>query len=173
MRCAFPGLPGIPDRGFYRMGVSSDDGFRVSQGFAPIRQVLHVTGTGIDKDVGAVASTKTDGNGGSAVHCPLLRSLSGVYFDASVCPNIPDLTGKIGVAQVGTCGKSDAALCYAMQQKGALAAILINNPTYGYPYRMSGTPEGTITIPALNVNGFGGQKDFLGHQREPGGVDWR
>jgi hypothetical protein len=25
---------------------------------------------------------------------------------------------------------------------------------------MSGTPEGTVTIPALNVNGFGGQKDF-------------
>jgi hypothetical protein len=157
----FQGWLVFPTAGFYRMGVSSDDGFRLSTGFAPIRQVLHVTGNGIDTDVEAVVSKKTDGNGGFGGEIPVTPiSAPVVYIDGSTCPDLPDLTGKIGVAQTATCSKSDAALVYAMQQKGAVAAIVINNPTYGYPYRMSGTPEGTVTIPALNVNGFGGQKDF-------------
>jgi hypothetical protein len=56
---------------------------------------------------------------------------------------------------------SDADLVFAAQTNGALGAILINQPANGFPFVMTGTPTGTnatITIPALNVSGYKGDR---------------
>ena len=55
---------------------------------------------------------------------------------------------------------SDADLVFAAQTNGALAAIVINQPAQGFPFVMNGTPTGNgkITIPALNVSGYKGDR---------------
>jgi len=170
-----PGIPGTPNNtdnigalfkfwlvfpqaGFYKLGVSSDDGFRVSEGLAPTRQVLHVSGSGIDKDVGAVVSTTVDGNGGFGVPPPVVPiSAPVVFLPTSVaCPITTDLTGKIAVAYAGTCGDDDAHLVLELQNKGAVGAIIINKPNNGFPYTMGGSAGAPITIPAVNVSGYKG-----------------
>src|SRR5437879_9901703 len=76
----FQGYLVFPTRGFWRMGVSSDDGFRVSEGFAPLRQVLHLTGNGIDRDVGATVSKKSFGNGGFGAELPITPINAHVFY---------------------------------------------------------------------------------------------
>src|SRR5262249_13840581 len=145
----------FPNPGFYRVGVNSDDGFRLSEGFAPLRQVLHVNGTGINKDVGAVVSKSTDGGAGFGPPLPVIPITAPVvYVSSNTCPNLPDLTGKIAVADHLLCGYGDPALVMALQNAGAVAAIIINPPSFGFPYVMTGNPGGNLTIPALNVSGF-------------------
>jgi hypothetical protein len=177
-----PGIPGVtgrdanfaaefqsyiafPAAGFYRMGVSSDDGFRVSESTGIARQVLHVTGPGVDRDVAAVVSTTTDGNGGFGAPLPVVPITAPVvYLDGSSCPvlSAPNMAGKIA-AVIGTvCNNtlSDALMAYECQTNGAVAVILINDPTWGLPYRVSGSAPGPITIPVIQVNGFGGEVDL-------------
>jgi len=96
-----PGTPGItmdthdvaawfdsfvvfPTAGFYEMGVGSDDGFRLSEGIGLKRQVLHVTGTGIDTDVAAVVSTTNYGNPGFGATLPQTPISGPVFFVNSV-----------------------------------------------------------------------------------------
>ncbi len=155
----------FPTAGLYKMGVSSDDGFRVSQGFGPARQVLHVTGTGVNTDVGAVVSQKAGNANNLGVDLPV------VPFSAEVVPittttwagfpaPLPNVSGKIAVVDEGIYGASDQLATYVAQTNGAVAIILINKPANGFPYTVGGTAPGPITIPVLMVSGFAGQRDF-------------
>ncbi|EEF57776.1 hypothetical protein, partial [Pedosphaera parvula] len=177
-----PGLPGttgsenyyaagfqsyvvFPTAGFYQMGVSSDDGFRVSEGLGVSRQALHVTGPGIDTDVAAVATYGgTSGNAGYGATLPLTPVTGPAVFVPVPCPNLPgavNLANKIGVADYASCdsGFNVHDLAYNLQTNGALAAIIINNPSYGLPFVGDGSGA-PVTIPVLVVNGDFGQRDF-------------
>ena len=173
-----PGLPGLtlsennfarafdawvifPSAGFYVMGVNSDDGFRLSEGQGITRQVLHVTGAGIDTDVAAVVSYTNWNNGGFGGAPPIVPiSAEVVYVNSNNFPGV-NLTGKIALVDNGFFGISDdSLLCYIAQTNGAVGFIEINKPANGMPYRMGGTPPSPVTIPALNVSGFGGQRDW-------------
>jgi hypothetical protein len=151
----------FPQAGFYEMGVNSDDGFRVTEAEGISRQVLHVTGPGIDTDVAAVVSSTNNpaGYGGSL---PLTSITAPVVFvDTNSCPNLPsiNLTGKIGVIDYQRCGnQNDNVVAYNLQTNGALAAVIINNPSFGLPFVGGGSLP--VTIPVIIVNGFGGQRDF-------------
>ncbi len=164
----------FPQAGFYNMDVNSDDGFRLFEGWGPTRQVLHVTGTGINTDVGAVVSETRYGNGGFGAPPPIVPITAPVvYVNSNNFPGI-NLTGKIAVVdedfyKLG----NDALLCYIAQTNGAVGVITINPPSNGFPYVMGGTPPAPITIPSLNVNGFGGQRDFWVTNPEPDRLDWR
>jgi len=149
------------------MGVGSDDGFRLSEGYGLKRQVLHVTGTGIDTDVAAVVSTTNYlnyGNGGFGATLPQTPISGPVFFVNSnnyTLGGSINLTGKVAVVDINLRGiTDDALLCYFAQTNGAIAVITINVPTNGLPYRMSGTPPAPLEIPALNVSGDFGQRDF-------------
>ncbi len=173
-----PGLPGLtgssanfarafdswvvfPSAGFYVMGVNSDDGFRLSEGQGVTRQVLHVTGTGINTDVAAVVSYTNWNNGGFGGAPPLVPITAPVvYVNSNNFPGV-NLTGKIALVDNGFSGiTDDSLLCYIAQTNGAVGFIEINKPANGMPYRMGGTPPKPVTIPALNVSGFGGQRDW-------------
>lgn len=175
-----PGIPGLttiknffargfdcwvvfPNPGFYVMGVNSDDGFRLSEGQGITRQVLHVTGTGIDTDVAAVVSTTTYGNGGFGAVLPTTPISGQVMYVNSNNYTLGgplNLAGKIALVDNGFYGAGDADLCYIAQTNGAIGFIEINPPKNGLPFRMSGTGPGKITIPAIMVNGYGGQRDW-------------
>ncbi|MDB6112534.1 MAG: hypothetical protein JWR69_4284 [Pedosphaera sp.] len=176
---AMPGIPGVtgqpnsyaagfqsyvvfPTAGFYQMGVSSDDGFRVTEGLGVSRQALHVTGPGIDTDVAAVATYV--GNAGYGAPLPLTSVSGPAVFVPVPCPNLPgvvNLTNKIGVADYSSCpsGFSVHDLAYNLQTNGALAAIIINRPDLGLPFVGDGSGA-AVTIPVLVVNGDFGQRDF-------------
>lgn len=177
-----PGIPGVsfkdnnlaalfqtylvfPSAGYFRMGVSSDDGFRVSQGFAPIRQVLHVNGTGVNTDVGAVVGQKAGAAGGLGVDLPVVPIVAEVVPVTTSTwggpPNpLPNVAGKIVVADRALYGANDQLMTYVAQTNGALAIILINQPANGFPFKIGGTAPAPITIPVLCVSGFAGQRDF-------------
>jgi len=175
-----PGIPGLtgstanfarafdswiifPTPGLYVMGVNSDDGFRLSEGQGVTRQILHVTGTGVDTDVAAVVSDTVFNNGGFGATPPVTPISGPVMFVNSNNYTLGasiNLVGKIAVVDQGFYGAGDADLCYVAQTNGAIGYVEINKPANGMPYRMSGTAPGKITIPALNVSGFGGQRDF-------------
>jgi len=159
----FQGYLAFPAPGFYRMGVSSDDGFRISQGFGPARQVLHVAGTNVNTDVLAVVSKKSFGNGGfgGELPWPPISAPVVVVNSNNFTPSNPiNLNGKIAVVDQGFYGASDPLLAWIAQTNGAIGFIEINNPSFGFPYTMTGSAPGPITIPSLNVNGFGGQRNF-------------
>ena len=81
------------------MQVSSDDGFRVSQGKGITRQVLHVKGSNVDRDVAAVVCTTNNSTfGGSLPVAPISGPV--VYFPAghpAMLSQATNLTGKIAV----------------------------------------------------------------------------
>jgi hypothetical protein len=145
------------------MGVNSDDGFRLSEGQGLQRQALHVTGTGINTDVAAVVSRTDYGNGGFGAVLPQ-TPISGQVMYVNSNNYTPgsaiNLTGKIALVDQNFYGASDALLCYIAQTNGAIGFVEINPPGNGLPYRMSGGAPGKITIPAMNVSGYGGQRDW-------------
>jgi hypothetical protein len=184
---AMPGIPGrsgssdciaagfqtyivFPAAGFYRMGVNSDDGFRITEGIGVTRQALHVSGPGIDADVVGVLNSTNDYSGWGGGLPPAANALiaPAVYLDANAsCPNLPsgDLTNKIGIIECGTCGGYDAMdAAYCVQTNGGLAAIVVNQPGSGLPFMDAGSGC-PVTIPVLMVNGrsadgAGGELDF-------------
>jgi hypothetical protein len=178
---ALPGIPGItgrndnlaasldswlvfPSAGFYVMGVSSDDGFRLSEGHDVTRQALHVTGTGINTDVAAVASTTNYGNNGFSASLPVTPVTAPVVFVSSnnyTLGGTINLTGKIALIDGGLYGQNDdSVLAYIAQTNGAVGFIELNKPANGLPYVMGGGLSSKITIPSLNVNGDFGQRDW-------------
>jgi hypothetical protein len=159
----FDGWLVFPQAGYYRMSISSDDGFRVSPGIGLLRQVLHIKGANVDRDVAAVVSDTTYGNGGIGVPPPVVPIVAPVVF-VSTNNYTPgqaiDLTGKIAAVDGGLYGVSDPMLCYIAQTNGALAVINVWNPAYGLPYVMgAGTTPAPIAIPTIMVNGFNGERD--------------
>ncbi|HTI98010.1 MAG TPA: hypothetical protein VL527_03825 [Dongiaceae bacterium] len=174
-----PGLPGVtvsvnnyaewfdgyvvfPSPGYYRMSVSSDDGFRLSPGLGLARQVLHIQGAHVNRDVAAVVSDTLYGNGGIGTNPPVSPITAPVVFLSTnnyTLGQATNLTGKIVAIDGGLYGLSDAMLCYIAQTNGALAFIDVWSPAFGLPYVMTGTAPAPITIPTIMVNGFGGERD--------------
>jgi hypothetical protein len=151
----------FPTAGFYTMDFNSDDGFRVWQGWGPSRQVLHVTGAGINTDVGAVVSDSDRyGNGGFGAPLTAAGVTAPVAFvNSNNFPGV-NLTGKIAVVDEDFYALgNDHLLCYIAQTNGAVGVITINPPGSGFPYIMGGSGP-AVTIPCVNVSGFGGQRDF-------------
>jgi hypothetical protein len=164
LAAAFDSWVVFPSAGFYVLGVNSDDGFRLSEGQGVTRQVLHVTGTGIDTDVAAVASTTNYGNNGFAASIPVTPVTAPVVFVNSnnyTLGGTINLTGKIALIDNGLYGQGDdSVLAYIAQTNGAVGFIEINKPANGLPYVMGGGLSSKITIPSLNVNGDFGQRDW-------------
>ncbi len=145
------------------MGVGSDDGFRLSEGFGLKRQVLHVTGTGIDTDVAAVVSTTNYGNGGFGATLPQTPITAPVFVVTSnnyVPFQSINLSNKIAVITRGFYGGSSGFNCYLAATNGAVGAILLNRPGDGLASVMTATPPAPPNIPCLNVNGAFGQDQF-------------
>ncbi len=176
-----PGIPGVtgssdnlaaafdswvifPSAGYYILGVNSDDGFRLSEGQGVTRQALHVTGAAINTDVAAVVSGTNWGNPGFGANLPLTPISAPVMFVNSnnyTPGGSINLIGKIALVDNGLYGVgNDALLAYIAQTNGAVGFIEINNATNGLPYVMTGSAGAPITIPALNVNGDFGQRDW-------------
>jgi hypothetical protein len=173
-----PGIPGVtgnanyfaagfqtyvvfPAAGFCRMGVNSDDGFRLTEGIGVTRQAVHVTGPGIDTDIeGVNANTNNSTFGGSLPVPPITGPV--VYVGEGACPNLPaiDLTNKIGVILNTHCGASTVyAWAWYLQTNGAIGAIILNDPSWGMPYLAGGGPR-PVTIPVVMSSSYAGQLDF-------------
>jgi hypothetical protein len=158
----FDGWVVFPQPGYYRMSVSSDDGFRLSEGIGLLRQVLHIQGANVNRDVAAVVSDTLYGNGGIGTNPPIIPITAPVAFLSSnnyTLGEVTNLTGKIVAIDQGFYGISDAGLCALAQTNGALALIAVNKPSSGLPYVMSGNAGVPITIPTIMVSGFGGERD--------------
>ncbi len=154
------GYAAFTNAGFYRMSLSSDDGFRISEGTGITRQVLHITGTGIDRDVAAVVvSTNNSSFGPSMPLTPVVAPV--VYFpNNGLCPMpATNLTGKIAVINNTTC--YDREYVAWAQDNGAVGVIIINDAQWGLPYVLGGTtPSTPITVPVVCVSGFGGEEQM-------------
>ena len=174
---ALPGIPGVTGRkanfalwlkgyaaftnaGYYRMSISSDDGFRISEGTGITRQVLHVSGAAVNRDVAAVVAWT--GNTSFGAHLPVVPITAPVvYFpNNNKCPMDPtNLVGKIAAINNTTC--ADRAYVAWAQDNGAIGVVLINDAQWGMPYLLGGgTPATPITIPVVCVSGFGGEEQM-------------
>jgi hypothetical protein len=165
---SFDSYVAFPAAGFYVLGVSSDDAFRLSHGWGVSREILHVKGASVERDVAAVPSTPITAGGvwhGTLPTVPITAPIA--YVDTSECPGSTtmNLAGKIALIDANRCGADGAdggynnlvAMC---QARGAIAVIVQASPGWGTPEVMGGgtTP---ITIPALHINGFNGEKDWF------------
>src|SRR5262245_57101770 len=150
------------------MGVSSDDGFRVTQGWGLQRPILHVKGASVERDVMAIPSTPSSVRDnvwlGALPQAPITAPI--VYVDSSECPGPTtlNLTGKIALIDADRCDPGNnggynakVAMC---QARGAVAVILQATPDWGLPEVMGGGTN-VITIPALHISGFNGEKDWF------------
>ena len=151
----------FPTAGIYQMDFNSDDGFRVWEGWGPSRQVLHVSGTGVNMDVGCTVSSTLYGNGGFAPPLPVVPISAPVVVVASNTP-LSSISGKIAVVNQGEFGLSSGPLTYFMQTNGALAAVLITPASSGFPGVNNSAPAGgaKVTIPSLRVASFNGAADW-------------
>jgi hypothetical protein len=161
LAASFKGYVAFTNAGYYRMAVSSDDGFRVSQGTGPTRQVFHVTGSGVDRDVAAVVcSTNNSSFGGSLPLTPISGPI--VYFPAGdpvMCKSATNLTGKIAV--MNNSDFADRAYPDWAYTNGAIAAVVINDQQWGMPYLMGGSsPNRPIHIPTVCVSGYAGEEQM-------------
>jgi hypothetical protein len=164
---SFDSYVAFPTAGFYTLGVNSDDGFRVSHGWGVSREILHVKGASVERDVAAIPSTPSSAGGawlGALPAVPITAPIA--YVDNTGCPGptTMNLAGKIALVDADRCGASDNAdyngLVAMCQAQGALAVIVQASPGWGLPEVMTGgaTP---ITIPALHISGFNGEKDWF------------
>lgn len=165
---AFDSYVVFPNAGYFVMGVNSDDNFRLSEGWGVSRQILHVTGATVSRDVLAVPSTPINAGGvwkAAMPTAPLTAPI--MYVDGSSCPGpiTNDLTGKIALIDANRCGADGSdgnynTLVAMCQAHGALAVIVQASPGWGTPEVMNGglTP---ITIPAIHINGYNGDKEWF------------
>jgi hypothetical protein len=144
----------FPAAGYYRMGVNSDDNFRVTIGEKLGRQYLEITApANVAGGVAAVASAVgLNANLGG----PLITSvLSGdLVFLGTSCPAdaaLPDLTGKIAFIVRGGCTFVEKAR--KAQAAGAAAVVIGNSDANSgfYPIVMGGDGF-DVTIPVMMID---------------------
>lgn len=144
----------FPTAGYYRMGVNSDDNFRVTVGEKVGRQYLEITApANVAGGVAAVATAVgLNGNFGG----PLVTSvLSGdMVFLGNSCnadPALPDLTGKIAFISRGVCTFVEKAR--KAQAAGAIAVVIGNSDANAgnYPIIMGGDGF-DVTIPVMMID---------------------
>jgi len=144
----------FPTAGYYRMGVNSDDNFRVTVGEKVGRQYLEITApANVAGGVAAVAaSVGLNANLGG----PLVTSvISGdMVFLGNSCnadPALPDLTGKIAFISRGACTFVEKAR--KAQAAGAIAVVIGNSDANAgfYPIIMGGDGF-DVTIPVMMID---------------------
>jgi hypothetical protein len=144
----------FPAAGYYRMGVNSDDNFRVTIGEKVGRQYLEITApANVAGGVAAVAaSVGLNANLGG----PLLTSvLAGdMVFLGNSCnadAALPDLTGKIAFISRGVCTFVEKAR--KAQAAGAAAVVIGNSDANAgfYPIIMGGDGF-DVTIPVVMID---------------------
>jgi len=163
---SFDSYVAFTNAGFYVLGVDSDDAFRVSQGWGVSREILHVKGASVERDVATVPSTPTSANAafwkGTLPTVPITAPIA--YVDTSECPapTTMNLAGKIALIDGNRCGGGVTdggynALVAMCQARGAVAVIVQASPGWGLPEVMGGGTN-VITIPALHISGFNGKR---------------
>lgn len=142
----------FPEAGAYEMGVSSDDGFRVTPTDVPPEQVFQVLSpAAIAGAHPAVPSDRSQaGTFGVLPTTPIIADV--VYANpGEACDdltNAEELAGKIALVDRGTCPFFDKAL--RAQEAGAVAVIIANNGV-GFPIIAAGGTE-AVTIPVIMVS---------------------
>lgn len=168
---AHPGIPGttgstenyaaefttfvqFPAAGYYRMGVNSDDNFRVTVGEKVGRQYLEITApANVAGGVAAVAAAVgLNANlGGPLVTSVLAGDLVFLGNSCNADAALPDLTGKIAFISRGVCTFVEKAR--KAQAAGAAAVVIGNSDANAgfYPIVMGGDGF-DVTIPVMMID---------------------
>ena len=148
----------FPAAGFYRMGVNSDDGFRVTAGETRGRYLLEVLApSAVAGAVPAALSARgvASGTFGPLPATPVTADV--LYVNpGDGCgdfTNAAQLAGKIALVDRGTCGFIDKAR--RAQAAGAIAMIIVNNSPAFPIVAGGGTDE--ITIPVVMISQAAGE----------------
>jgi hypothetical protein len=176
---AFPGIPGntgdeqnfvhdittyarFPQAGFYRMGVTSDDHFRVTAATSGVQTLRVTSPTNYVIPTVPLATNITQIQFGAPIP-PAGISGQVVYATPSGDPEAAcalltpgNMNGKIALLDRGgtNCNSADKAL--QAQLAGAIAVIEITPGDSGYPFRIDDVNT-SVTIPVLVISeGFGG-----------------
>ena len=152
----------FPQAGYYRMGVNSDDDFRVSEAETLARQYCVVEApaaiAGALASVPAVYRLQGQFGGEMPIDPPLVADalLAEPADGCADLTNAEALKGKIALINRGTCGFVVKAR--EAQEAGAAAVIIINDRLQ-YPFTMGADPLGPdLTIPSLMISQADGDK---------------
>lgn len=151
----------FPTAGYYKMGVNSDDGFKVTLGEAPTRLAgVQVTApASIAKYYGALSGgSDMPWNPGISLPLPRNGVISGkvVYAKPAIADtdltNAAEIKGNIALIDRGTVTFTQKI--NAAQKAGAIAVIIVNNRDAAnaegiLPIGMSGVPVDPPGIPAV------------------------
>jgi hypothetical protein len=149
----------FPTAGFYQMDFNSDDGFRIWEGWGPSRQVLHVSGTGVDMDVGCTVNAGgVNGNAGFTAPPPPVVPISAPVVVLDTNTPLSSIAGKIAAFPTTLFGLGSGPLAYFAQTNGAVAAIIIDQA--GFPGTGGTAPPGQLTIPTIRVASFNGAANW-------------
>ncbi len=186
----FPGMPGIgsapeegfaveiltyvafPNPGIHLMGVTSDDGFKVTPGHRPGRLPLEILApTQLARALAAVPSVRGENQGGG-IFGPLppqpmegdVVVAHGDRIDApsdqgcgATLVNATALRGRIALVRRGTCTFLEKVRNAA--EAGAIAVILVNDR--GDPPIIAGGETNSLTLPCLMISREDGRALFL------------
>jgi hypothetical protein len=175
----FPGIPGtsasennfvddirtyvrFPATGFYRMGVNSDDEFRLSASQSGVLTLTLSAPTNVAVPCVAIATNITQLLfGGALPLTPLSAQVvygtpSGNPDDACFVRTNSALAGKIALLDRGGTNCTSADIAYQAQLAGAVAVVETTPGDTGFPFRL-GDNDPRVTIPVLVIgDSFGG-----------------
>lgn len=166
----------FPSVGVYKMGITADDGFRVSLSHAPVPGVSIVAPAASARILAVAPSIESDNGGGISgpfANPPVTaKVVAAVPADATTALTNPAaIAGNIALIDRGT--NPFAAKIKFAQDAGAIGVIIINqNNPDSVPIAMGGDAPAVsgVTIPAVMVSKFDGDalKALLG---SPGGLE--
>ncbi|HEX7861436.1 MAG TPA: PA domain-containing protein [Verrucomicrobiae bacterium] len=142
----------FPTAGVYRMGVNSDDGFRLTASETRGNYLLNVLAPAAVAGPEAAVLSARGLAGGSYGPLPSSPITADVFYAGEACGEIPNgaqIAGKILLVDRGTCGFVVKAL-NAQATNGAVAMIIINNNP-GFPIVAGGGTD-EITIPVMMIS---------------------
>jgi len=164
----FDGYVAFPKAGLYNFVVFSDDGFRLTEGIGVSRNVLHVSGASVSRDVAAVPTQQAyvGGNWHNTLPDPPITAPI-VYIGTNQCPGpiTNNLSGSIALIDGNWCKPNGSdggydTLVAMCQAQGAVACIVQASPAWGLPERIGGGTA-IITIPVVHISGYNGEYDWF------------
>jgi hypothetical protein len=141
----------FPTAGVYRMGVNSDDGFRLTASETRGNFLLEILAPSAVAGPQAAVLSARGLSGGTFGPLPSTPITADIVYGGEACgtlENAAELAGKILLVDRGTCGFVDKAR--NAQTNGALAMIIINNNP-GFPIVAGGGVD-EITIPVVMIS---------------------